>query len=182
MDSADQPRLHKVLRRQRQSLNCEPCRKKKCRCDRQLPCDKCLRSRNERCTYATVPVPETSASISSGSIYNNNTTTTSTSATSATERTNSPSGDKTRSTPGEWQISTLVNYLVQPPASKSDGSGDNATFPEIYGYGVEDAIQRPSQVPEMMEKIEKPVRNIMVKSRYLSPSSWIYCCMIVRGI
>lgn len=177
MDSTEQHRATKVLRRQRQSLNCEPCRKKKCRCDRQLPCDKCIRSRNERCVYATIPETSASTIISSGA------TTTRDTDEGSGHRT---LGDKTRpsatSTPGEWQISTLVNYLVQKPDDAKEekvGREEGEGVSDVYRYGVEAASQKPSQVPEMMDKIEKPVRNIMVKSRYLSPSSWIYCCLIV---
>ena len=35
----------------RRPLACDPCRKRKLRCDRHMPCSMCLRSRREQCCY-----------------------------------------------------------------------------------------------------------------------------------
>jgi hypothetical protein len=50
------PRL--VKRRRRPPLACEQCRKRKIRCDRNVPCNHCTKSNIESCTYAPAHVPK----------------------------------------------------------------------------------------------------------------------------
>ncbi|KAK6211196.1 fungal specific transcription factor [Colletotrichum tabaci] len=46
-----QPSVHK--KRRRPALACEQCRRRKVRCDRNLPCSTCVRSKHALCTYAS---------------------------------------------------------------------------------------------------------------------------------
>lgn len=47
-------------KRRRPALACEQCRSRKVRCDRNLPCTTCKKSRNQLCTYAPQPTPKRS--------------------------------------------------------------------------------------------------------------------------
>lgn len=48
-----------VRRRRRPPLSCEQCRKRKIRCDRNVPCSHCVRSKSSSvCTYAPAHVPK----------------------------------------------------------------------------------------------------------------------------
>ncbi len=59
-DSYQQAGPNKVNKRNRQPLSCHPCRQRKLRCDRQHPCDTCIkRSDESSCTY-TKSTPPTS--------------------------------------------------------------------------------------------------------------------------
>ncbi|PYH96451.1 hypothetical protein BO71DRAFT_176629 [Aspergillus ellipticus CBS 707.79] len=46
-------------RRRRPAVSCSLCRRRKIRCNRELPCSNCVRARNERCVYDNhdLPVP-----------------------------------------------------------------------------------------------------------------------------
>jgi hypothetical protein len=48
-DSEGPPR-----KRRRPALSCVQCRRRKIKCDRNDPCDRCIRSKNAICTYASV--------------------------------------------------------------------------------------------------------------------------------
>ncbi|KAH7376925.1 hypothetical protein B0T11DRAFT_294342 [Plectosphaerella cucumerina] len=60
---SDEPDLSSFLhpgpvsekKRRRPALACEQCRSRKVRCDRNLPCTTCKKSRNQVCTYAPAP-------------------------------------------------------------------------------------------------------------------------------
>ena len=41
-----------------QTLACQPCAKRKVRCDRKEPCSNCKRRTQDRCVYADVSTPE----------------------------------------------------------------------------------------------------------------------------
>ncbi|OHE91924.1 fungal specific transcription factor [Colletotrichum orchidophilum] len=58
--SPDQPSAQK--KRRRPALACEQCRRRKVRCDRNLPCNTCIRSKHALCTYTsqTKPAPRKS--------------------------------------------------------------------------------------------------------------------------
>lgn len=43
------------INRRRRTLVCEPCRQSKLRCDRNLPCSNCLRSKTKSCSYLPPP-------------------------------------------------------------------------------------------------------------------------------
>ncbi|KAK2882575.1 hypothetical protein FQN49_000223 [Arthroderma sp. PD_2] len=47
----DSPAPERSRRRRRPTLACEPCRRKKIRCNRNLPCEQCSHSKNDLCTY-----------------------------------------------------------------------------------------------------------------------------------
>ncbi|KAF9880132.1 C6 zinc finger domain-containing protein [Colletotrichum karsti] len=51
-------------KRRRPALACEACRRRKVRCDRNLPCGTCVRSKNALCTYTTQAPTSTTASLS----------------------------------------------------------------------------------------------------------------------
>ncbi|KAH7123039.1 putative Zn(II)2Cys6 transcription factor [Dactylonectria macrodidyma] len=42
-------------RRKRPAISCALCRKRKIRCNREIPCSNCVRSKNEQCIYETPP-------------------------------------------------------------------------------------------------------------------------------
>ncbi|EQB54033.1 hypothetical protein CGLO_06184 [Colletotrichum gloeosporioides Cg-14] len=49
-------------KRRRPALACEACRRRKVRCDRNLPCGTCVRSKNALCTYTTQAATNTNTS------------------------------------------------------------------------------------------------------------------------
>ncbi|KAK1657008.1 fungal-specific transcription factor [Colletotrichum godetiae] len=53
--SPDQPSAQK--KRRRPALACEQCRRRKVRCDRNLPCSTCVRSKHALCTYTSQTKP-----------------------------------------------------------------------------------------------------------------------------
>ncbi|TFB05359.1 hypothetical protein CCMA1212_003065 [Trichoderma ghanense] len=66
-------------KRRRPPLSCEQCRRRKVRCDRTQPCNKCVESNAPSCTYAPAHIPawrakklEHAANASNGSINNAN--------------------------------------------------------------------------------------------------------------
>ena len=51
-EATKDPPAHTVSRRPRPTLSCQPCRRKKLKCDRSLPCEQCKRTRRyNECTY-----------------------------------------------------------------------------------------------------------------------------------
>ncbi|KFY92776.1 hypothetical protein V498_04746 [Pseudogymnoascus sp. VKM F-4517 (FW-2822)] len=44
-----------VKKRRRPPLSCEPCRRRKVKCDRNQPCGQCLQTRTASCTYSSIP-------------------------------------------------------------------------------------------------------------------------------
>ncbi|OJD14922.1 hypothetical protein AJ78_04781 [Emergomyces pasteurianus Ep9510] len=64
LTSDDPPRKHPQRRRERPQLSCTTCRKKKLKCDRNLPCENCAtRGRGDTCVYANPPPPGHSRAI-----------------------------------------------------------------------------------------------------------------------
>ena len=57
-DSAISTGPPSAKRRRRPPLACEQCRKRKIRCDRNVPCNHCTKSNIEPCTYVQAHVPK----------------------------------------------------------------------------------------------------------------------------
>lgn len=53
-------------KRRRPALACEACRRRKVRCDRNLPCGTCVRSKNALCTYTTQATTSNTSNSSLG--------------------------------------------------------------------------------------------------------------------
>ncbi|GKT51528.1 transcription factor lepE [Colletotrichum spaethianum] len=69
LGSPVQPSAQK--KRRRPALACEQCRRRKVRCDRNLPCSTCVRSKRSVCTYAseTKPAPRKSEKNGANSVH-----------------------------------------------------------------------------------------------------------------
>lgn len=74
-------------KRRRPALACEQCRRRKIRCDRNIPCDQCIRSRskNETCTY--LPDDYSASSVGSRRVDRNHRTSSPNSSSAANART-----------------------------------------------------------------------------------------------
>ncbi|RAK97559.1 putative C6 transcription factor [Aspergillus ibericus CBS 121593] len=57
MDSPSSVLAEPPRRRRRPAVSCSLCRSRKIRCNRQLPCSNCVRTRNENCVYANQASP-----------------------------------------------------------------------------------------------------------------------------
>ncbi|KAF6821166.1 C6 zinc finger domain-containing protein [Colletotrichum musicola] len=55
-------------KRRRPALACEQCRRRKVRCDRNLPCGTCVRSKNALCTYTTQVTPPPAQPSAAGAV------------------------------------------------------------------------------------------------------------------
>ncbi|KAF5017886.1 hypothetical protein F66182_10154 [Fusarium sp. NRRL 66182] len=53
-------------KRRRPALSCEQCRRRKIRCDRNLPCENCIKAKISPCTYAPTHIPASRARKSTG--------------------------------------------------------------------------------------------------------------------
>ncbi|KAK1540879.1 fungal specific transcription factor [Colletotrichum paranaense] len=179
-------RHHEETRvRRRRALACIECRKRKLRCDHNRPCSKCQRAKNRTCVYpANAPLasPENHINYRQGSLSN------------IQQRQSDPEhgmlaqtpqpADRDRvftsSTDGTWHSSSFGSVLL------SQISTPGTVFP-LAMTGT--STRRPA--PEPLYPAEKSpticslteltsLPTIMiVKSRYISPSHWLYSVMLM---
>ncbi|KAH8660284.1 hypothetical protein BX600DRAFT_467509 [Xylariales sp. PMI_506] len=166
--------------RRRPTLACEPCRKRKIRCDRKRPCAHCQRS-HHTCVFLDLPSPAAPRQNASGVSLRIDQgladASTRTGAGSSAEPL-TPSDATRRSPPrATWIISTIGNALVD-----NDTPGESLSIDE----GPQSYDEREAHPPAGgisadrsrhtgllgLKNISRPVRRIMVKNRKLGQSHW----------
>ena len=220
MDADQAPSAKRRRTRNRQALACTACRHKKLRCDRQQPCNGCIRSKDKSnvCSYASAPAaqqnlnaapveaaaaapteirqrvttpanvavarPSVGVGVGVGVGTRNTGLATTTAASSPRGREPVPGGDGV--TAQAWFSSNVAELgVVTPPASSvpaqptQRGTPASASASNVVPVIVSHASD-PEGVSRLLEeKMRNPINAVMVKTRYLSPSSWLYSIILV---
>lgn len=167
------------------ALACLPCRKKKLRCDHQHPCSNCMRSRSKICSY---PKPKDgSTAIISASVSSRDDETARKSPPNLAngkdeEQGGSKENESTRC--DVWHSGALGSVLVSiPPESRLDL--DAASYLPISGSPLRDSgrsstgdLHSHSNLPTCLDSY--PIRGMMIKKRYISPTHWMFSLTLVR--
>ncbi|KAK1486162.1 hypothetical protein CABS01_13379 [Colletotrichum abscissum] len=171
--------------RRRRALACIECRKRKLRCDHNRPCSKCQRAKNRTCVYpANAPLasPENHINYRQGSPSNIQQRQSDPEHGMLAQTPQPADQDRvfTSSTDGTWHSSSFGSVLL------SQISTPGTVFPLAM---TETSTRRPA--PEPLYPAEKSpticslteltsLPTIMiVKSRYISPSHWLYSVMLM---
>ncbi|PTB67591.1 N-terminal binuclear Zn cluster-containing/DNA binding domain-containing protein [Trichoderma citrinoviride] len=174
-------------KRRRPPLSCEQCRRRKVRCDRSQPCNKCVESNAPSCTYAPVHIPawrakkldlaaNTIGNGGSSSINNSNgggdaaaavdggsakphkpTSLDSTSASSKLVSSNAGTSSAASSPNVDWLVARVQQ--LEERLAKALRLSD-----------APDAQKRLQAAPEMTE----PAEGFVAKSRFYGHSHWLY--------
>lgn len=178
------------------ALACSSCRQKKLRCDRQQPCRSCMRSKDKRniCSYATAP--------SLGSRHN-------TLASRLPDFTRStpavdvpPSGAEENITVGS--TAEIVHLLPQhslpsPQEQRNSQSWHTTNWGNVLAANPSVTVSVPTQSEQnlaesdvnqdrvrvrtgfskLLGDLSNPISAAMIKTRYLSPSGWLYSILLV---
>ncbi|UPK94791.1 hypothetical protein LCI18_005726 [Fusarium solani-melongenae] len=113
-------------RRRRPAVSCSLCRKRKIRCNREVPCSNCVRSRNDACIYENHPLQVRSRGFELGHSVSHNTPTISTEVHDAFMPTSQDQGSNTsnastapsRSATSLEPTLTSASTLPTPPSSQ----------------------------------------------------------------
>ncbi|KAI1495092.1 hypothetical protein F5X96DRAFT_199173 [Biscogniauxia mediterranea] len=177
--------------RQRLTQACEPCRKRKIRCDRNRPCRTCERLCRE-CTYSA------EASQSSLARTNHGVSKHSASETSTYRQQESESQlDRPHSkptNPGTWLSCDIVSVLIDDVPAHSDHStrGSRAasktqsprdSVAEDQGdTDASDQVPADSRTGSWLlglKDLPYPIRRLVLKNRHLGRSHWSHTCALV---
>lgn len=191
--------------RRRRALACHACRHKKLRCDRQQPCSNCTRSkdRNNVCTYADgAPAPAVSnggegdegaprgkrrrgagtdsaeASIPTGSVED-----TAEVSSATPDHSDVPLSIRQQRVPSQkWHSSLFASVLVDPLLSATvpgEGAAAISSSSATRSAGSDVVLRADRSIGQIMGGLEDPIRALMVRTRYIAPSSWLYSILLV---
>lgn len=168
--SMDQPMDKPQKKRRRPALACEQCRRRKVRCDRNIPCSHCIKSNITDCSYVPTHIP---ASKNKKSIAN----------TDSGGETSSPHlavTGNTRAPQNSEHIRTSLYETVGGSPSSTAGSSSKDPNVDWLVARVQQLEQRLEKViisgPEAgceKEEPPAPVKGTVSKTRYFGRSHWM---------
>lgn len=139
-------------KRRRPAVSCEKCRRRKIRCDRNMPCDQCIRSKSDTCTYLSDDSPALTGRdrrVGVGGMTNSSTT-------SSTMSHESPSSAKILPATGVFE--PLIDQLSAP--------GNSTTGPDKEHSSTVQAL--PGQLHQSRHKLPDPSRTEPTESATVS--------------
>ncbi|KAI0518343.1 hypothetical protein F5B22DRAFT_82080 [Xylaria bambusicola] len=145
-------------RRRRPILACEPCRRKKIKCDHEVPCTPCTRSRTSYCSYLEANEDVTSKKQRSGEEHSNVSTA------------------STASTSGDYPPSMPVSVPLSVPLSGSPWFSGNGS---VTSNGGNNSTTSLSIAPEaktghLIERQDSfTARGTFLRGRFYGPSHWL---------
>ncbi|KAI1371457.1 hypothetical protein F4677DRAFT_450430 [Hypoxylon crocopeplum] len=186
-------------RRRRPALSCVSCRRSKIRCDRNLPCGACVRSKHKTCVFEPVPRQSDISSAGVGPLHpadsQSSTNTESVvspvaSGSTQTHRADVSQDDHsahslTGSTPVDssssqshgpsFDVKSLLERIRELELRLEESTGHhssnrNATRPSASGPGPESIATYPSYLAGDLHTMSK---SVMSKTRYLGQSHWM---------
>lgn len=180
-----------VRTRRRRALACKPCRQKKLRCDRQQPCGNCTRAKDKQkvCSYAEAPESVTGgrkarapATRSPSPSY------VAASDADADDHTPAAASDEAQhnglsTTRPQWEFDSTQfsvvpgNQSVPEPPSPTNRlitNADQEPHPNLP------PIEKQGNLSRVLGKISNPISSMMIKTRYMAPSSWLYSVLLVQ--
>lgn len=165
-------------RRRRPALACEKCRRRKIKCDRNTPCDQCIRSKSETCVYLPddSPVP-TGRKRRVGMSHLTNTSTT-----PSTTSHGSPSSSA--NVPAAGAFDALAEQFSIGGNSIADPSKDRASTVRVpldqlqqLRHKLPDPANlesaEPTTVSSSIHKDVLPMKGVFDKSRLFGQSHWM---------
>ena len=153
-------------KRRRPALACEECRRRKIKCDQQMPCDQCKlhKSRGRKCTYKSDPRAQHPAKDGLQSWY-------ASSFPSPPDDVNPPQSNRTgtpRSSRAQSpEASVVVQSLSERVRQLEAKLADNGNPPSTMSFAA-----TPSSVPATDSSRMIAVRGMFSKSRYFGQSHW----------
>ncbi|UKZ54652.1 hypothetical protein TrVGV298_008464 [Trichoderma virens] len=179
MDSVSHQDLPKVpppsfaeKKRRRPPLSCEQCRRRKIRCDRTQPCNKCVESNAPSCTYAPVHIPAWRTKKLDLMMNGN--------GNSATDNAARPSIDS---------ISASSSKGISPNAGSSTSSSPNVDWLVARVHQLEEKLAKALRINDAQDgpkrhqttpETAEPGDGFVAKSRYYAHSHWIYGVNILK--
>lgn len=140
-----------IKKRRRPALACEQCRRRKIRCDRNVPCNHCAKSNSSTCSYVPTHVPASWAKRGKGASDSKPRTTPS-------EQRILPVPDKDKSTPSSSEyIHPQASQFLYPvrgsarAASSISGSGVESQFQD----GARDVDWLKARIHHLEEKLSR---------------------------
>ncbi|KAL7937381.1 fungal-specific transcription factor domain-containing protein [Trichoderma chlorosporum] len=184
-------------KRRRPPLSCEQCRRRKIRCDRTQPCDKCIESNAPSCTYAPVHIPawrtkklDLMMSGNGDSAADNSAKAPLRTIKAAEPRPDAPIADAAEITHSSLPFTSIDSTSASSSkiVSSRAGSTSSSSSPNVDWLvarvhqleeklakalrinDAQDGQKRRQSTPEMAE----PGDGFVAKSRYYGHSHWIY--------
>lgn len=164
-----------LRRRRRPALACETCRRRKIKCDRNAPCDQCIRSKSEICTYLPNDSPSLTGRnrhVGMGRVANSSTT-------SPTMSHDSPSATSNIPAAGAFDASTdqfsIPGYSTSDP-EKERASTVRALPDQLQSRLLDPANTEPADsaaVSLPMHNTALPTKEVFEKTRLFGRSHWI---------
>lgn len=167
----------------RRVLACAQCRKKKLRCDHNQPCSNCLRSRTRICTYDQ-PLPAVPSRIIPDPQSTTNPDVSKQAGCGRIAELPGPSPkpmgpEEPSSEFSVWHSSSLGSVLVsQTPTPTWSSETAMVGSPEKLANHAQPAPAEKCPSISSLTDLVAPVNAIMAKSRYISPSHWLYSTML----
>lgn len=165
-------------RRRRPALACEKCRRRKIKCDRNTPCDQCIRSKSETCAYLPDDAPVPAGKKRRVGISH----TTNTSTTPSTTSHESPSSTANIPAAGAFdaltdQFSIGGNSTTDP--SKERASTVRAPLDQLHQlrHKLPDPANtesaEPATVSSPIHNDALPMKGVFEKTRLFGQSHWM---------
>ncbi|EPE26356.1 Zn2/Cys6 DNA-binding protein [Glarea lozoyensis ATCC 20868] len=177
-----------LRKRRRPALSCAECRRRKIKCDRNIPCGPCRQAKSATCTYSPEGLARKSHGIGLASPAMTNTT---------------PSGPE-----GEFftdRITHIVNgpepspppTLSHPPSEPRSTSPCQSTASSLGGQDVRGLLNRVQKLEAMLastsiddrhkstnilQESSKELRGNLSKTRWFGPSHWMHAFSQTRKI
>lgn len=187
-----------VKTRHRRAIACLRCRQRKLRCDRQQPCRNCTRSRDSHtvCSYATTSLSSVVSKVQAAHLSAPDDTLPDTGvySQSITNRGSrigpeiaivpnprpqdslSPTQDPQEDQ--QWVSTSVADLLVDVMPSMA--MQESQTCPDSTAErGNHERVTEQSGISCLFQDLTNPISALMVKTRFFSPSSWIYSIFLV---
>lgn len=183
-------------KRRRPALACEQCRRRKIRCDRNVPCNHCVKNQISTCSYAPTHIPASWAKRGNDSSRQNDTRERNENSQAfilpapGTEKGTPPSSEFISPQPSQWL------YPVHDDTGTSSVSGSGAGSMSMNKGSPNDVDWLKARLHHLEEKMSKvdmtsgdeseyygkspegtestgPIRGTVSKTRYYGRSHWM---------
>jgi hypothetical protein len=185
-------------KRRRPALSCAECRRRKIKCDRNIPCSPCKLAKSATCTYS----PEGLARKSHGILPDVSSTTTSASHLSSDQ---SPGFLSDLLNTGKTELDHADTHTHsgsfpdRQPGEQRHASPVHTTSGSRGGHNVQGLLDRVQKLESMLASASiadqtrtrrqifshdpaKEVRGSLVKTRWFGPSHWMHAFVQVSDI